>query len=82
MLEGHLCRTVGCIEAVGRTGGGDDGHRAFAVAAIQSLQQVCLLALGGQSCGRAAALHVDDYERKLVYYGQVYGLRLQTYTRP
>ena len=81
VFQCHLCGVESCIEAVGRAKGCDDGHGALTVAAIERLQQVGLLALGGQACRRTATLHVDDDQRQLVNDGEVHSLALQTDTR-
>ena len=81
MFQSHLGRHESRVEAVGGAGGGDNGHGALAVAAVEHLQQVGLLALGGQSGRRPAALHVNDDERQLVDDGQVDGLALQANAR-
>ena len=51
--------------------------RRFAVAAVQRLQQVGLLGLGGQTGRRAAALHVDDEQRQLHHHAEADGLGLE-----
>ena len=81
VLKGNLGSLVGSVEAVGRTGSCDNGHRTLAVAAVEGLQQVGLFALGGQTCRGTAALYVDDDEWQLVDDGQVHGLALQTDAR-
>lgn len=78
MLQGYLGCHVGCREAVGGAGGSDYGHGALAVAAVEHLQQVGLLALGGQTGRGTATLNVDDDQRQLVDDSQVDGLALQT----
>ena len=81
MLQRYLCRHESCVEAVGRACGRYYGHRALAVSAIQHLQQVGLLALGWQSGGRSATLHVHDDQWQLVDDGKVDGLALQANAR-
>ena len=53
------------VEAVARRLRGDDRQRRLAVAPVHREQEVGLLGLGGQTGGRAAALHVDEHERQL-----------------
>ena len=77
VLQRNLGSLVGSVEAVGRTGGGDDRHGAFAVAAVEGLQQVGLFTLGGQTRRGTAALHVDDDQWQLVDDSQIDGLALQ-----
>ena len=77
MLEGQFGGGVGPVEAVGAAAGGHDDKRSLAVAAIESLSQVALLGLGGQTRRGTAALHVDDDERQLGHHGQTQGLALQ-----
>ena len=67
----------GGLEAVRRRSRGQHRNRGFAVAAEHGLQQIGLFGLGRQTRGRAAALHVDDDQRKFGHHGQPDRLRLQ-----
>ena len=57
------------LKKVGKLVGVDDlefyaARHSWACLLYTSLQQVCLFRLGGQTGGRAAALHVEHYQRK------------------
>ena len=65
VLQCYLACLISSVKAVGRTGGCHHRHRALAVAAEQYLQEVGLLRLGGKTCCRSAALHVEHHERQL-----------------
>ena len=80
VLHGNASGFKGHGEAVGGRGGGKHGNGAFAVAAVEGLCQVGLFGLGGQTCGGAAALNVDDYQRQLHDYGQANAFALQRQT--
>ena len=69
------------MEAVGRTGGGDDRDGRLPVPAEHRLQQVSLLGLGRHPGGRAGPLDVADDQRQLDRYGQADGLGLQQNAR-
>ena len=61
--------------------GGDDCNRAFAVAAVKGLCEVGLLGLGRDAGRRAAALDVDQHERKLGDHRQAECLALEREAR-
>ena len=77
VLQGDLGGLESCVEAVGRRVGGHDGHRAFAVAAVQGLVEVGLLRLGRQAGGGTAALDVHDDQRQLGHHRETHRLGLQ-----
>ena len=81
MFECNLSSHKRCIETVRRTGRSNNGHWRLTVSPVECLQQVGLLALGGQSCRRSATLHIDDNKRKLVDDGEVDGFTLQANAR-
>ena len=74
-LDGNPQRFLSHVETIGRAAGGDDRHRAFAVAAEHRLKQVRLFGLGGQAGAGAAALDVDDDHRQFGHHGQADRLR-------
>ena len=69
-------------EAIRRPDGGDHRNGAFAVAAIQHLQQIRLLGLGRQAGARPAALNVDDHQRQFRHDRQADGFALERDARP
>ena len=69
------------VEAIRRTGRGQNGDRAFAVAAEGGLQQVRLLGLGGQAGGRAAPLNVHNHQGQFHHDRQVDGFAFQADSR-
>ena len=58
------------VEAVGGRSGRQYDKRAFAVSPVEGLAKVGLFGFGRKSCGRAAALHVDDDQRKFGHDSQ------------
>jgi hypothetical protein len=56
-------------------------RRGLAVAAVDGLQQVGLLGLGGQAGGGAAALHVDHDQGQLGHHREADGLALEGHAR-
>ena len=76
-IDGDPAGLVGRFEAVGWGAGGEHRDRTLAVASIDSLEEVRLLRLGGQSGRRPAALHVDDHQRELGHQGETHRFRLE-----
>ena len=70
MLESQLAGVESSVEAVRRRVSGYDAYRAFAVTAVQSLIEVGLLGLGGDTCRRAASLDVNHNQRQLGDHGE------------
>ena len=62
VFQCNLRCLIGCVEAVGGAHGSHHWHGALAVTSEEHLQQVCLLALGGQSGGWASALYVEHHD--------------------
>ncbi len=77
MLHGYAAGFECHGEAVGGRCGGNHGHGRLAVAAIEGLHEVGLLGLGGKAGGGSAALHVDNHEGKLGYYGKTDAFALE-----
>ena len=72
VFEGNLASVVSRVETVGGAEGCDNGHWRFAVATVESLQEVCLFRFGGQTRCRAAALYVENHQRKFEDDSQVH----------
>src|SRR5207248_7462035 len=51
---------------------GDDRQGALAVAAVDGLEEVRLLRLGGQSGGGSAALDIDDDQRQFGHHRETH----------
>ena len=77
VLDGDAACLVGHGEAVGGGDWGYHGQGRLAVAAIESLGEVGLLGLGGQSGRRPSALHVYHHQGQLGHHGQADGLALE-----
>lgn len=63
-MDGDADGFEGGAEAIGRGGCGDDRHGAFAVAAVECLEEVGLFGFGGEAGAGAATLDVDNDERE------------------
>ncbi len=64
-------------EAIGRRSRRDDRQRAFAISAVQDLQQVGLFGLGRQARAGAAALDVDDNQRHFGHHRKAHRFSFQ-----
>ena len=81
VLQRYLGCRVGAFEAVGRRGGCEHRHGAFAVTSEEHLQQVGLFGLGGQTCSRTTTLYVEYHQGQLHDDSQVHGFRFQADAR-
>ena len=81
VLQSYLTGHIGCIKAIGRTGGSHHRHGTLTITAEECLQEIGLFRLRGKSCGRTATLYIEHHQRQLHNYRQVHGLTLQTDAR-
>ncbi len=65
------------VEALRRRPGREHRYRRVGVAAVDGLVKIRLLGLGRQSCGRPAALPVDDQQRQFCTHREAHGFGLQ-----
>ena len=81
VLKSYFGSHVGGIKAVSGRSGCNDGHRAFAIASVEGLQQVGLFRFGWHTGRRSSTLYINYDQWQFGNNSQVHGFAFQADTR-